>query len=149
MIKKYDIKDKPALIALLKLHVPDYFAASEVNEYNHYLEHEIEDYFVVIENNVIIGAGGINYFPKQSLAKIAWDMIHPDHQGKGIGHELLKYRLELIHKNSTIKTVMVRTSQVAYQFYQKAGFDLEKIEKDFWAKGFDLYQMKFKNSSLT
>jgi hypothetical protein len=44
---------------------------------------------------------------------------------------------------------MVRTSQVAYQFYQKAGFDLEKIEKDFWAKGFDLYQMKFKNSSLT
>ena len=69
MIRKYDIKDKPALIALLKLHVPDYFAASEVNEYNHYLEHEIEDYFVVIENNVIIGAGGINFSPNSLWPK--------------------------------------------------------------------------------
>lgn len=146
MIRKYDTKDKPELIALLKLHIPDSFAVSEVNEYNHYLEEEIEDYFVVIENRIIIGAGGINYFPVESLAKISWDMIHPEHQGKGIGYELLKYRLEVIGKNSNIKTVMVRTSQVAYQFYQKSGFKLEKIEKDFWATGFDLYQMKLKNS---
>lgn len=149
MIRKYSIKDKSSLIALMKLHVPNYFAASEVNEFNHYLENEIEDYFVVIENNVTIGAGGINYFLNKSLARISWDMIHPDHQRKGIGYELLKYRLNLIGKDASIKTVMVRTTQLAFQFYQKAGFELEKIEKDFWAKGFDLYQMKFKNGSLT
>jgi ribosomal protein S18 acetylase RimI-like enzyme len=38
--------------------------------------------------------------------------------------------------------IIVRTSQLAYKFYQKVGFELEKTEKDFWAKGFDLYQMK-------
>lgn len=149
MIRRYGIKDKSSLIALIKLHVHNYFASTEVNEFNHYLENEIEDYFVVIENNVTIGAGGINYFLNKSLARISWDMIHPDHQRKGIGYELLKYRLNLIGKDASIKTVMVRTTQLAFQFYQKAGFELEKIEKDFWAKGFDLYQMKFKNGSLT
>lgn len=147
MIRSYKTEDKPALLELIKLHVLDYFAASEVSEYQDYLENEIEDYFVVTHNDVIIGAGGINYFPDEAVARISWDMIHPDHHGKGIGHQLLKHRLEIIHTNPSIKTVMVRTSQIAYQFYQKVGFELEKIEKDFWAKGFDLYQMRLENGN--
>ena len=41
-----------------------------------------------------------------------------------------------------VKTIIVRTSQLAYQFYGKVGFELEKVEKDFWAAGFDLYLMR-------
>jgi hypothetical protein len=36
---------------------------------------------------------------------------------------------------------MVRTTQLVYPFYQKAGFTLDKVEQDYWANGFDLYQM--------
>ncbi|MHA7057839.1 hypothetical protein ACWGOQ_0011500 [Aquimarina sp. M1] len=37
------------------------------------------------------------------------------------------------------KTHVVRTSQFASKFYEKMGFALVKIEKDFWVDGFDLY----------
>jgi len=40
--------------------------------------------------------------------------------------------------------VMVRTTQLMYRFCQKSGFELIKTEKDFWAEGFDLYQMELK-----
>jgi ribosomal protein S18 acetylase RimI-like enzyme len=43
-----------------------------------------------------------------------------------------------------ITTIMVRTSQLAYKFYEKNGFILKEIEKDYWAKGFDLYSMTYK-----
>jgi hypothetical protein len=36
----------------------------------------------------------------------------------------------------------VRTTQLTDQFYAKMGFQLERTEKDFWAKGLDLYQMR-------
>lgn len=62
-------------------------------------------------------------------------------QGKGIGKELVRHRVEHIKKNSTAKIIVVRTSQHASGFYAKLGFQLVRTEKDFWAEGFDLYQM--------
>lgn len=53
-----------------------------------YLDKEIDDYFVVEENYEIIGAAGINYFPKEKTAGISWDIIKPDSQGKGIGKKI-------------------------------------------------------------
>ena len=41
------------------------------------------------------------------------------------------------------------TSQHAYQFYEKMGFELEKIEKEYWAKNFDLYIMQTRNNINT
>lgn len=37
--------------------------------------------------------------------------------------------------------IVVRTTQFGFRFYEKVGFQLENVEKDFWAQGFDLYQM--------
>lgn len=93
------------------------------------------------DHGKIIGSGGINYFADAKLARISWDIIHPDFQGKGIGKELTLYRIDQIRKNPQISLIVVRTTQLVYQFYRKMGFELEKVEQDFWAKGFDLYQM--------
>lgn len=144
-IRIYQKTDKQELMKLIKLNTPTYFDDSEEEEFAEYLEKYKEDYFV-IENkstNQIIGCGGINYFFDEPipLARISWDIIHPDFQGKGIGKKLLLHRINHI-QNKEIKLIIVRTSQLAYKFYQKVGFELEKTEKDFWAKGFDLYQMK-------
>jgi ribosomal protein S18 acetylase RimI-like enzyme len=32
-----------------------------------------------------------------------------------------------------------------YKFYEKQGFELMEVKEDFWAKGFDMYMMKYKN----
>ncbi|MCG9972778.1 GNAT family N-acetyltransferase [Christiangramia crocea] len=147
MIRRYVPEDKSKVKDLLKRNTPEYFDPSEERELEKYLDEEIEDYFVFEQNSQIVGAGGINYFPKEKLARISWDIIDPELQGQGIGRKLAQHRIDHIKKNTGVDLIIVRTSQLAYRFYEKMGFELEKIERDFWAKGFDLYQMKKSNKS--
>jgi ribosomal protein S18 acetylase RimI-like enzyme len=151
-IRFYQNEDKEELIKLIQLNIPTFFEEAEENDFAEYLEKYKEDYFVIEDKitNQIIGCGGINYFFDDvieryqrsiNLARISWDIIHPNFQGQGIGKKLLLHRINHI-QSKEIKRIVVRTSQLAYKFYQKVGFELEKTEKDFWAKGFDLYQMK-------
>lgn len=142
MIRKYSVADKSKVIELLRKNTPEYFAFSEEQDFENYLINEVEDYFIYEKKNEIIGAGGINYCSKQKSARISWDMIDPEYHGCGIGKKLTQYRIIHIKEQKDIELIIVRTSQLSYRFYEKIGFDLEKIEKDFWAKGFDLYQMK-------
>lgn len=144
MIRPYLKKDKNALIELLNLNIPQFFDESEVSDFIEYLEKHIESYFIAEIEGKIIGCGGINYKNQQKKAIISWDIIHPDFQGKGIGKKLLLYRINEIKKNKLIETIIVRTSQHADKFYEKCGFKLEKVEKDYWAKDFDLYEMIIK-----
>ncbi len=141
MIRPYKNNDRDELISLLRLNIPKYFDPSEEIEFIDYLDHKLEDYFVVESDHKIIGSGGVNYLLNKSEARISWDIIHPDFQGQGIGKKLTQYRIDHIRKNKTVYKIVVRTSQLAYKFYEKMGFTLEKIEKDFWAKDFDLYEM--------
>jgi N-acetylglutamate synthase-like GNAT family acetyltransferase len=142
MIRKYQQSDLTKVLHLLHLNTPQYFDPSEEKAFIQYLENKIEDYFVFEKENQIVAVGGINYFSEEKSARIAWDMVHPDFHGQGIGTQLLKHRLNVIKEKSHYKEAVVRTSQLVYSFYQKTGFQLEKIEKDFWAEGFDLYLMK-------
>ena len=135
MIRLYQFMDKDRLVEMLKLHVPMYFAKSEIAEFRQYLEEKLEEYYVIEENGQLIGAGGINYFPGDRLARISWDIVHPEFQGNGKGMELLLFRMNRIKKNSEIREIVVRTSQQAHGFYAKAGFQLERVKKDFWAEG--------------
>ena len=143
MIRAYRSEDKLEVMELLRKNIPAFFASEEEEDFQQYLEKEQEDYFVYKEGLKIIGAGGINYFPKENEARISWDMIDPEYHGKGIGSKLVRHRLQHIQERAEgIDTIIVRTSQVAFRFYEKMGFELKRIEKDFWAEGFDLYLMK-------
>lgn len=145
MIREYSESDKLSVIKLLQLNTPEYFDPSENVEFEDYLDNTREDYFVVLRKSKIVGAGGINYFPDENTARISWDMIHPEYQGKGVGKELIQYRIGLIKASSkNIELIVVRTSQLTHKFYKKMGFVLDKVEQDFWAKDFDLYQMMMK-----
>lgn len=142
MIRPYMPEDKPQLIALLQLNVPQYFAPSEVNDFIEYLDKYLEDYYVIELDDQIVGAGGINYFPAERQARISWDIVHPDWQGKGLGRQLTRFRIDRIKENHDTDVIIVRTTQLVHSFYYKMGFELERVEPDFWAPGFDLYQMK-------
>lgn len=142
MIRAYKDEDKTALIEMLRLNTPQYFDPTEEAEYVSYLQHELEYYYVFEEEGVVVGCGGINYIEEENLFRISWDMVHPDFQGKGIGRQLLTWRLNEIKKLDLSNKVIVRTSQIVYRYYEKAGFNLAEIKKDYWAPGFDLYLMK-------
>lgn len=144
-IRKYISRDKKGVIRLLEMNTPRYFAESEKVDFDKYLDEKVEDYFVVESNNKIIGAGGINYFLPDKIARISWDMIHPNHQNKGIGRELVQHRLSLLNQKNDIESIVVRTTQHVQLFYSKMNFNLTKVEKNYWAEGFDLYYMEQDN----
>lgn len=148
MIRKYKKEDQEEVLNLLRLNTPKYFAASEEDDFVKYLNEEADHYFVVEKENVILGSGGFNLgFDEGKTARIAWDIIHPDFQGQGIGKELTLYRISQIRNHTKVNKIVVRTSQIVFKFYEKIGFKTEKIEKNYWADGFDLYLMTLENKN--
>jgi [ribosomal protein S18]-alanine N-acetyltransferase len=144
MIRPYSPRDKDRLLHLLRLNTPRYFDPSEEGEYRQYLEERVEKYVVLEEKGEILAAGGINYLDGGRTARISWDMVHPDSQGRGLGKELTRYRIEQIKQQPQVAVIVVRTTQLVYTFYEKMGFALVKSEKDYWAPGFDLYYMEMR-----
>jgi len=141
-IRPYHPDDLKAALKLLDLNTPEYFAPEERPGYEKYLRERVGEDFVVEINGKVIGCGGVSYKADGHTAMFSWAMIHPQHQGKGFGRKLGEHRLEHIRSQPRFKTVVVRTSQFTYAFYQKLGFQLQKMEKDYWARGYDLYYME-------
>lgn len=144
-IREYQPTDKNAVIDLIRQNTPAYFAPKEEADFSNYLDSERELYFVLLLNKKVVGCGGINFTKDKASGKISWDIIHPQHQGKSLGTRLLKYRIEKLRTIDGIQNLTVRTSQLAYKFYEKKGFILKKIKKDYWAKGYDMYSMEYNN----
>lgn len=147
IIRPYEEKDKESVINCMRSNVPEHFEHSEIDDLIYYLENEIEDYFVLEYDGKIKAASGINYEQKQG--KLSWDFVDADAQGKGFGSKLLKHRLSILRDNADIDLITVRTSQTAYRFYQKHQFAVQRIVKNYWADGFDLYEMTYKPKPTT
>ena len=145
IIRKFKVEDKDQLVQIFKNNVPRYFAETEIDDYEEYINGKVQDYYVALLNDEIIAAGGINYDKDRQLAKISWDIVDIPFQKQGIGSLLLNHRLEVIATKKDIKSIIVRTSQHAFLFYEKMGFKLLERHKDYWAKGFDMYKMIYNN----
>jgi N-acetylglutamate synthase-like GNAT family acetyltransferase len=141
-IRPYVDSDKQHVIELIRLNTPAFFATEEAEEFTYYLENELEHYFVVTKDNLIVGCGGYNLEDKQREGIISWDIVHPEFQGKTIGATLLSYRIAELKKIKSLQIIRVRTSQLVYGFYKKHGFRLVEVVEDYWSEGFDLYGLE-------
>lgn len=144
IIRKYFDADKDSVIKLLRLNTPKYFAPDEEADLINYLENHVDNFFLLTKEDAIIGCGGINFADDGKTAEISWDIVHPESQGKGHGTLLLAFRIEEMLKKPNFQKITVRTSQLVFPFYEKHGFKLIQVQKDYWASGFDLYQMERK-----
>lgn len=142
MIRPYQPEDKNLLLDLLRLNTPKYFASSEAADFIEYLDVHMEYYFVYELAGQMVAGGGYNLLHTEKTARISWDLVHPDFQGQGIGKALTNFRIEAIRQEFGIEKIEVRTSQLAFSFYEKLGFKLLHTKADYWAPGFDLYHME-------
>ena len=142
-IRSFQKSDLNRALEILKLNIPKYFAQEELLDFKKYIDNEIDQYFVAEINNRLIGCGGINFEHENKLAKIAWDFVDPEYHKKGIGTQLLQHRIKYIKDEFPEYRIIVRTSQMTFEFYKKQGFKLTEIKKNYWADGFDLYLMEF------
>ena len=144
MIREYKSIDKNAVLELIRLNIPKYFASSVEDDFSRYLDSEIELYYVLLFDKKLVGCGGINFSDNRMTGKISWDILHPEYQGKSLGTYLLEYRIKKLKSIDSVQRITVRTSQLAYKFYEKRGFELLEVKKDYWARGFDMYRMEYK-----
>ncbi|MBF0576930.1 GNAT family N-acetyltransferase [Dysgonomonas sp. GY617] len=141
IIRKHTDSDRKRIMELLKLNTPEYFSPEEEEDLIDYLNNHADNYYVIEDDNVIVGCGGFNLSEDGEIGKISWDIFDPQRQGKGYGSALTKFRIQRIKEIEGVKIVSVRTSQLVYPFYEKFGLELREVVKDYWAKGFDLYRL--------
>jgi ribosomal protein S18 acetylase RimI-like enzyme len=139
IIRPYHPTDKIPLLTIFRSNVPEFFDAMEVEVYETYLEKNADSYLVIELNKKI--AGGVGYLVSPSAGQITWIFFDPALRGMGLGKKAVEYCLDIFTSNPDIRKIVVTTSQLAFRFFEKMGFQLVRIEKDHWGKGLDLYEM--------
>ena len=109
MIREYEPADKNAVMDLIRLNIPMYFAVEEEAAFDMYLDRERELYYVLLVDELIVGCGGINFADNMTHGKISWDIFHPDYQRKSLGSRLLRYRIEKLKAVESVRKMTVRT----------------------------------------
>ena len=61
VIREYEPTDKNAVMDLIRLNIPMYFAVEEETAFDMYLDRERELYYVLLVDELIVGCGGINF----------------------------------------------------------------------------------------
>ena len=142
MIRPYQPSDKETLVEIFKLNTPTYFDPKEVNDFINYIEHQQDTYLTIEREGKIVGGTGYSINNQKQSGAITWIFFHPDYSGMGLGKQAVEHCLNILKQKPSVKKLVVTTSQFAYQFFGKFGFELIHTKKDFWGPGLDLYEME-------
>ena len=123
--------------------LPTFFTVDERIEFEDYLERLPGPQWVIESNsNSIVASGG--WAPSRkgaSVANLCWGMVLCGHHRTGLGRLLLRARLADIANHPEIVSIEMNTSQHSCGFFQREGFAIDRVQKDFFAKGLDRYEM--------
>jgi predicted GNAT family N-acyltransferase len=119
----------------------DWLTAQEAGKLAHPVSSK--EYFYIIEvNQEIVGCAGYLTVKDQSEIYLAWGMVDQKLHKAGFGKALLKYRLEEIENNYPDYKVSVATTQDIAPFFQKFGFKILNITKNYYSENLDRYDMQ-------
>ena len=155
-IRPYTAADRQACLEAFRSNMPQYFAVAELPDFESWLDQQAEQaapapantaekYYVIEKSSKVIGCGGYYIELDKQTAFMTWGLIHSDYHKQGIGRELFQYRINLIQSICPTCKIVLDTSQYVSPFFQKLGFSIIKITKDFYAKGIDRYDMELKS----
>ena len=141
-IREYTAKDFDACLDLFDSNCPKYFTAPERELFADWLNQEDRASYSVMEREGrIIACGGIYHDPDTSSVGLAWGMVHQDFHRQGFGRRLTELRLKQMAEQFPGLTQRLGTSQHTFQFYEKMGFEVEKVTRNGYAEGIDRYDM--------
>jgi ribosomal protein S18 acetylase RimI-like enzyme len=140
-VRNYTPDDAESLLAIFRKNVPAAFGEQEIDDYAGFLPKNKDPYFVAESNGRVTGACGYYLIREGSAARICWILADPELRGAGSGSALLKHVLDQIRTHPLVTTIECETSQVAYVFFEKFGFQLHYTKPNHWAPGLDLYFM--------
>lgn len=152
-IRPYEPADLAECIGCFNSNIPRYFTVAELGDYREWLESigsqtntgvRSEAYYVVSNEDQLVGCGGFGLADNKHDIVFAWGLINKEHHKRGYGKALAMFRLDIIRHKFPTADVILDTTQHTYRFFEKLGFVIEKVTKDFYAPGLDRYDMRLK-----
>ena len=147
LIRPYKAQDKQDCLDTFKSNVPDFFSENEIADFEAFLT-RLEagipktQFYVIEDENRIVGCGGFGDKDNKNIISLAWGHIHKNEHNKGLGQQLLTYRLALIKRMYSELPLLIDTTQFSYGFYKKNGFRLLKITENYYTEGMHRYDME-------
>src|SRR3954454_23494267 len=94
--RRFALPDLPRCLEIYRLNEPGRFPRGVLQQYERVLLGQ-SSYFLVVEKaGEIVATGGMAYFQQPNVATFCFGLVHPAHQGRGIGTALLLARLALL-----------------------------------------------------
>lgn len=141
-LRPFQPADKTICLAIFESNLPLYFVDKEQEEFSVYLDEEcIPNYWILEDNDKVVGCGGIYENFKDNSVGLAWGMIHNNSHKKGYGTFLTKFRVERMIEKYPTRIKRLATSQHTFPFYEKMGFKVTKITEKGFGEDIDRYDM--------
>src|SRR6185503_4670446 len=98
-------------------------------------------YFIIEDKGTVIGCGGWA-LDSEDVAALTWGMVRRDYHQRGIGRELLRYRIQAIRDDGRAKVLRLRTIPRVQGFFAREGFNVVDIVPDGYGPGMDRVTME-------
>jgi ribosomal protein S18 acetylase RimI-like enzyme len=141
VIRRYTLEDEPACLAVLASNVPAFFAAGDVDEFRLFLRSGCGDYFVTAIDGAVRACGGC-YVGDNGVGGLTWGVVHSANHRRGLGSDLLRYRLEVIRHVPYAWCVVLNTTQLVAPFFERFGFRTFRVVENGYGSGLHKYSMR-------
>jgi len=135
-IRSYSQSDRHACLEILKSNTPEFFIVMDSESYVAFLDNLPGPYFVLEEFGQIAACGGWAMDP-DGVADLTWAMVRRDLHRRGLGRELLRFRLDAIDNETRATLVRVRTTQLVQGFFVREGFSVVEVVLNGFGAGLD------------
>lgn len=146
-IHRYEKADADVCLGLFRSNADRYFDPSELVLYEEFLAGDAlkGTYYVARQGGPVVGAGGYSFH--KGAYWLDWGIVHRLRHGRGIGTQLVQYRLAKIREEAPSATIRLTTSQYTVGFYERQGFDVQEFFKDGFGKGLHKYLLEVRGKT--
>lgn len=140
-LRSYSQSDRHPWLEILESDTPEFFIPTDAGAYATFLDNLPGPSFVLAEFGQIAACGGWA-MDADGVADLTWAMVQRDLQRRGLGRELLCFRLNAIHSETRATLVRVRTTQLVQGFFVRGGFSVVDVVLNGFGAGLDKVTME-------
>jgi GNAT superfamily N-acetyltransferase len=140
-IRLYSQSDRRPCLEILESNTPEFFIPQDCAGYAAFLDDLPGPYFVLEEFGQTAACGGWA-LDAAGVADLTWGMVRREFHRRGLGRELLRFRLNAIRNDGRATLVRVRTAQLVQGFFVREGFNVVDVVPNGFGAGLDKVTME-------
>lgn len=151
-IRDYSARDREACLRIFESNTPLFFDPSERESLVNWLQAKEEgriayssnlaEHFYVLElEGRVVGCAGFYIPGSGQLANMVWGMVERALHNKGLGRQLLAWRISMVQKDYPHCAIILDTTQHSFGFFERLGFQVTRITPGFYGPGLARYDM--------